>query len=434
MFNRLRARLTIVCAVSTGLVLIGMAVASYHFSARQLQSQWQESFQSDLNNLFFYLRGQNAIDHAWLSQTESSSGLWIRIESISGPFQFTTQNPRRAEITALAAEEALAAHQFNYLTPPSGTLHPDTCLFLLDTADGSFRAAAASVPVGGTHWVGVILLKDRAGELRQIINLRLTFIFCVIIALGCLAAVAWLFTAWAVKPVKEGQKKQSEFVSAASHELRSPLAVMQASAGAIKNAPPDKARHFAEKIERECGRLARLTGDLLRLAGSDNHRWAMAFSQAEPETLALSTGERFEELAAARGIHLSVRLPEEPLPLIRCDAERVGQALTIFLDNALSYTPEGGSIRLSAEKSRRGVRFSVADSGPGIPDSEKEKVFDRFYRGDASRTDKEHYGLGLSVAREIAGLHRGSITVTDASEGGAQFNLSLPVLHSTGKK
>lgn len=107
--------------------------------------------------------------------------------------------------------------------------------------------------------------------------------------------------------------------------------------------------------------------------------------------------------------------------------EKVSQILTILIDNALSYVPEGGSIRLQAKKEPGAIAISVSDNGPGIPDSEKDSVFQRFYRSDASRNDKQHFGLGLCIAKEIALLHQGSLKILDTPGGGATFILKLPL-------
>jgi len=146
----------------------------------------------------------------------------------------------------------------------------------------------------------------------------------------------------------------------------------------------------------------------------------------------LRGGERFEPLAREKGLSISVRLPQSALPRCSCDPQRIQQLLSILVDNAVSYTPPGGAIVLRAERGRRSVRFLVSDSGPGIPDEQKKLIFDRFYRGDASRTGREHYGLGLSIAHEIAALHRGALTVQDGPEGGAEFVLALPFVRKYG--
>ncbi|WRS28830.1 HAMP domain-containing sensor histidine kinase [Oscillospiraceae bacterium MB08-C2-2] len=426
MFKRLRLRLTVVCALSTGLVLAGMAMASLYFSAEQLERQSDQTFQSNLNAIFFYLRSQQVIDHTWLGQTEADNRLYIRIESGENPLVYTGQNPVREFLTSLAQEKALREFQFDSRQPPSTTLAPDMVLFELSVPQGNYRAAVCSVPFG-QKWLGVTVLKDKSPELAQARRLEIVFLLCVLVALACLAGFAWIFTGIAIRPIEEARRKQTEFVSAASHELRSPLAVIRASAETLPSVTADKVPYFSEKIEKECVRLSRLTGDLLQLAGADSQRWSVTLAPTNPETLVLSAVERFEELAAGKHIALSVKLPERSMPRISCDEQRILQLLTILLDNALCYTPEGGKILVSSCLSRRGIVFGVADSGPGIPPDQQEKIFERFYRGEASRTSKAHYGLGLSIAHEIALLHKGSLSVQESPLGGAQLVLRLPI-------
>ncbi len=97
----------------------------------------------------------------------------------------------------------------------------------------------------------------------------------------------------------------------------------------------------------------------------------------------------------------------------------------ILLDNALSYTPAGGSVDLALFRSRNRYCIQVADTGTGISDADKKKIFDRFYRSSASRSSKEHFGLGLSIAGEICKIHRAKILVTDTKGGGSTFTLRL---------
>lgn len=102
------------------------------------------------------------------------------------------------------------------------------------------------------------------------------------------------------------------------------------------------------------------------------------------------------------------------------------QLLAILVQNALDYTPQGGSVTLGADGAHGHIRLWVSDTGPGVPDAEKERVFERFYRADHSRSDKLHFGLGLAVARELAALHGGTLRVYDAPGSGACFVLTLP--------
>lgn len=132
-------------------------------------------------------------------------------------------------------------------------------------------------------------------------------------------------------------------------------------------------------------------------------------------------------MAERKGQTLAVELPGNGLPLLTGDEQRLKQTLTILLDNALRYTPEGGSVLLKAERRGRGIRIQVIDTGPGIADDHKAHVFDRFYREDKSRTGKEHYGLGLSIAWELVRLHGGKIIMEDTDGGGLTVKIDIPL-------
>lgn len=226
-------------------------------------------------------------------------------------------------------------------------------------------------------------------------------------------------------PLKENQKKQAEFIAAASHELRSPLAVIQASASAVRTSP-ENTDFMLTNIEKECTRMGNLIKDLLILAASDSKKWHLTLGNHDSDTLLLDVYETFEPVCRHNGITLNLTLPDMELPRIHCDKSRVIQILTILLDNAITYTLPDGMIHLEIFVKKRNVCYLVADHGNGIPDEEKERIFDRFYQSDKSRKEKEHFGLGLSIARELTELQKGKLTLTDTPGGGCTFCLMLP--------
>ena len=130
-------------------------------------------------------------------------------------------------------------------------------------------------------------------------------------------------------------------------------------------------------------------------------------------------------MASRKSINLSISLPETAVPLFSCDPERISQVLSILLHNALSYTPEGGQVRLSLLPEGKNIRLLVADNGIGIPDEEKSHIFERFYRADRSRSKKGHFGLGLCIASEIVKAHHGQILVSNTPGGGSTFTVVL---------
>lgn len=176
--------------------------------------------------------------------------------------------------------------------------------------------------------------------------------------------------------------------------------------------------------------MASLINDMLTLSASDSHNFSVSLSPVELDTLLINASEAFEPLAAGKKQSLSVALPEDGLPSCMADAERIMQLLSILLHNAVSYTPEGGSIELSLARKKNRLYLSVSDTGPGILPEDRKKIFDRFYRAEKSRSAKGHFGLGLSIASEIVKQHHGSIAVSDREGGGSVFTVTLPLCHS----
>lgn len=186
-------------------------------------------------------------------------------------------------------------------------------------------------------------------------------------------------------------------------------------------------------IAREGAQMSGMLEQLLTLSRADSHGLTLQITKTDLQTLLLETYENFLPLAADSGHLLSIRLPEAELPLCDCDQGRIRQVCHILLHNALSHTPAGSTILFFiAEGSyEKEMTVGVQDNGGGIPDGEKEKIFDRFYRinpdSSSVRQEKGHHGLGLAVAKEIVSAHRGTLTVSDAPGKGALFLLTLPL-------
>jgi signal transduction histidine kinase len=132
----------------------------------------------------------------------------------------------------------------------------------------------------------------------------------------------------------------------------------------------------------------------------------------------------YREVAEERGITVSLALPPEPV-LADVDAVRLGQVVSNLLDNALKYTPAGGRVTLALRREAREIALTVSDTGPGIPVEEREAVFRRLYRRDASRSQRG-LGLGLSLVKAMVEAHAGTVRLEDAPGGGARFEVQLP--------
>lgn len=179
-------------------------------------------------------------------------------------------------------------------------------------------------------------------------------------------------------------------------------------------------------IEGECNRMSRLISDMLLLASSDARTWSLFIEQVDMDTLLIECYDMFCTCFNKKDHRLTLELPEENLHVINGDRERIKQMLTILVDNAMSHTSKGEMIALRAYNQKHFVVVEVEDHGDGIHEEDKKHVFERFYRGDQSRNEKKHFGLGLSIAKELIELHEGDISIKDTTGGGATFILRLP--------
>jgi signal transduction histidine kinase len=222
---------------------------------------------------------------------------------------------------------------------------------------------------------------------------------------------------------------QSSFVSIVSHELQTPVSVIKAYAGAL--ARPDAAWNghtvirIAHTIEEECDRLHRLIASLLDLSRIQAGRVAMSMGPVDLVALAESVAERL----GMRSPHHRVvnELPAE-FPTIRGDAEKLRQALGNLVDNAIKYSPEGGTIAIGGMAHADHVILAVRDQGIGIPSEEQERVFERFHRVDTRLSrSTQGAGLGLYICKVIVEAHGGDIWVeSEGADRGSTFYVRLP--------
>lgn len=303
---------------------------------------------------------------------------------------------------------------------------PLSSYWMLSSTDGSGRANS-KVFTQTNELYQVAVLEDLRPQKQGIVFLCLGYGLLFLAGLAGLFLANWLLAKLVLRPTAEGMQRQADFVAAASHELRSPLAVVRSSLSAARVAADEaEAERYTQAAENEAERMSRLVDDLLLLAGGDAKSWEIERCEVDLDTILIGSSEQYAPLAQKRQVALELQLPEETLPRVRGDADRLRQILGVLLDNALQYAPAGSSIELSAGTKKNRVWVQLADHGPGIPEAEQDKVFGRFYRADQSRGDKDHFGLGLSVARELAALHGGSLAVADTPGGGATFTLTLP--------
>jgi signal transduction histidine kinase len=227
-----------------------------------------------------------------------------------------------------------------------------------------------------------------------------------------------------VAKLAEAEKLKRSFLMSVSHELRTPLTAIRGHVEAIREgvvSEPEQVRVSLEIVAAETDRLERLVGDVLDLAKLQAHRFTVRHEEVDLERVLDQAYGAFTEEARRREIDYSLS-GKEAAPVIVSDGDRVLQVITNLLSNAFRWTPDGGRIELRLGAANGVVSVDVVDSGPGVPPSQRSKIFEAFVSQDAEGT-----GLGLPIARELAVALGGGIELGANSGAGSRFRLVLPV-------
>lgn len=252
-------------------------------------------------------------------------------------------------------------------------------------------------------------------------------IWCgVLVSIVCLSRI---LIRKAVKPTEKAMQSQKDFIAAVSHECKAPLAAILSSAEMIESVPniPDTVKEHVRVIDAEVSRMSRLIRDLLLLSSIDAGNWSFHMDEVNVDTLLINLYTKFERICRKKDIQLQLNIPDECCPPLYSDADRLDQIISIFLDNAVSYSPPESEISLNASVRKNELIFTIIDHGIGISEKEKPFIFDRFYQSDKSRTQREHFGLGLSIANDLVHKLEGKIKLFDTPGGGCTFKIFLPL-------
>lgn len=232
-----------------------------------------------------------------------------------------------------------------------------------------------------------------------------------------------------MKPTKDTLQSQKEFIAAVSHELKSPLSVILTSAECIGNdsSLSLNSQKQAKVIDSECLRMSQLIQDLLLLSSIDTNIWSLNISAVDVDTLLICIFEKYEPVCRKKDLCFRLETNDEVYSPFMADKNRIEQILSILIDNAINYSLPSSEICLDAVIVKNKLVFSVIDHGIGIKDADKPFIYNRFYCADKSRTQKNHFGLGLSIAKELVKMHKGTIELSDTPGGGCTFRISFPL-------
>lgn len=248
------------------------------------------------------------------------------------------------------------------------------------------------------------------------------------VSLGTLAVffgISLLLAQWAVRPVEKSWKQQRQFVADASHELKTPLTVILSSLDMLEQygeSEPEKKQRWLDNVRASSIQMKTLVEEMLVLARSDNATQQVTMAPCSLSDVVEDALMLFEPLAFEQGKTLEEDI--DPHIQVTGDAGLLRRVVDIYLDNACKYSPTGSVIRVSLKEEGRRALLSVHSQGQPIPRDQLERIFERFYRADPSRT-QEGYGLGLAIATELAKLHHGRVWA-QSDDTGNTFFFSLP--------
>lgn len=297
-----------------------------------------------------------------------------------------------------------------------------------------FRTLLIKVPKSNSNpmYAGryALILENIDSDLLAIRGFRRSLLTTLIVFWFLAIAVAYFLSRSSMKPILESWNRQKQFSANAAHELRTPLTVIQNQMEYLLTKPKSKIIDQAEPISTtldEVRHLQNLTNKLLMLARSDAD-----IIQINRQNIAL---QKWFEQVIKPYVEIARSQTKTLLPVIhlsgdgQLDTDLIRQLIIILLDNAIKYTPAGGTVTFTVEKLRENrLKMTVQDTGAGISAEDKKHVFERFYRSDKSRNAKTGgNGLGLAIAKWIVDEHRGTITVRDNHPKGTIFTVIIPL-------
>lgn len=230
----------------------------------------------------------------------------------------------------------------------------------------------------------------------------------------------------AIDQLRTEEHRKTQFVSDVSHELRTPLTAIRGAAETLLDGDvaPDDQERFLSTIAMEAERLTRLANDLLQLQRIEGATGELPLRRVDLRLAAERAAAMLEPLMEDRGVTLLVI---GDAPKVLGDVDRLQQVVANLVDNASRFVSAGGSVTVELSADDKQAVLAVVDDGPGIPDEDLPRLFDRFYRSDTSRTRTSGgAGLGLAIVRAIVQAHGGSIEAENGEQGGSRFTVRLP--------
>lgn len=263
-------------------------------------------------------------------------------------------------------------------------------------------------------------------------HLRKDFLIFNGVLLVLIPLFSWFLAKKTLRPIQEAHEQQKQFVSDVSHELRTPLAIIQGEMEVTltQDRPIEEYKQVMTRTKEETENLSSLVENLLFLARYDQGKFDLPLQKVDMVDLIYFVIGKYAKPALEKEITIIFEPPEESI-ILPAHEIFISQLISNLLDNALKYSYQRGKVVLKCALSHQSVVVSVSDSGMGISQKELEKVWERFYRADASRSETSGYGLGLSICKSIVSFYHGTITLNSQLGEGTTVTVKIPLSFSS---
>ena len=360
-------------------------------------------------------------------------------EAMTGDIYDFGKNQSFSPTFSVVTDENGTVSEVNMAFSMSENFYSDKAAEIISSGKSSGRIHGENTDGSASSW-RYLLKKIDGGyiiaftEISSDIYILKMFALCLLlIALAAIIVTVFIslfFANSSIRPIEEAYNKQKQFIADASHELKTPLSAINTNIDVLlsQTDADDDERKWLFYIKDEAWRMSKLTNDLLYLARADYGAEARVYGRVSWTDIVKNALLIMEARAFEQNVTLNSRIADNIF--VAADAEQLKQLVMILLDNAVKYTPSGGSIEMDLQKRNSDAYLIVKNTGSGISDVDLPHIFDRFYRSDKARTYTENsgYGLGLAIAKTIAESFKGTITAESHPDSYTVFTVKLPAL------
>lgn len=430
MFNQLRNRLLLLNMSIISIVMLGAFAVIYFTTANNIHTENQNKLElltSKPNAAFFNLPDIITSEKivTGIAPSESSLSFNMIVNSHGDIVKVISHIDMPEEAYFKAAELVRSGKMGNSMI----SLDEKRWQFQISPMNGTIvsyeNGKSLLINANGDHYQ--ITFLDVTDAYNTLMELLTTLFMVGIIMLFVIFAISLFFANRSIAPIAETWEKQKQFFADVSHELKTPLAIINANSDALlanEGETIHSQRKWLDYIQNQTDRMGRLVNDLLYLAKTEDTHIELNVISFDLSDMVSDVILSMEAVAFEKDITLLQEV--EPSLILKSDSEKVKQVITILMDNAIKYTDKKGRIQITLTKTMHHIAFSIQNSGQGIPPQHLSRLFDRFYRADPARTQENGgYGLGLPIAKAIIDRLGGKIVAESKEHEGATFTFTL---------